>query len=106
MIKALLDETNISPTTIIDELTECNVEPQGDGEKGYINGVECYFDYQSNVMCLAFVTAKELEQARPKIEEEIDSIRNNTEYIYIKWHIKDASVIIRFYWREEEDEED
>ena len=106
MIKALLDETNISPTTIIDELTECNVEPQGDGEKGYINGVECYFDYWSNVMCLAFVTAKELEQARPKIEEEIDSIRNNTEYIYIKWHIKDASVIIRFYWREEEDEED
>ena len=106
MIKALLDETNISPTTIVDELTECNVEPQGDGEKGYINGVECYFDYWSNVMCLAFVTAKELEQARPKIEEEIDSIRNNTEYIYIKWHIKDASVIIRFYWREEEDEED
>ena len=94
MIKAPLDETNISPTTIIDELTECNVEPQGDGEKGYINGVECYFDYWSNVMWLAFATAKELEQARPKIEEEIDSIRNNTEYIYIKWHIKDTSVII------------
>ena len=105
MIKAPLDETNISPTAIIDELTECNVEPQGDGEKGYINGVECYFDYWSNVMCLAFVTAKELEQARPKIEEEISSIREHTEYIYIKWHIKDTSVIIKFYWREEEDEE-
>ena len=38
------------------------------------------------------------------LEEEIDSIRKNTEYIYIKWHIKDTSVIIRFYWREEEDE--
>ena len=37
MIKAPLDETNISPTTIIDNLTECNVETQGDGEKGYIN---------------------------------------------------------------------
>ena len=104
MIKAPLDETNISPTAIIDELTECNVEPQGDEEKGYINGVECYFDYWSNVMCLAFVTAKELEQAIPKIEEEIDSIRNNTEYIYIKWHIKDTSVIIKFYWREEDEE--
>ena len=104
MIKALLDETNISPTTIIDELTECNVEPQGDGEKGYINGVECYFDYWSNVMCLAFVTAKELEQARQKIEEEISSIREHTEYIYIKWYIKDTSVIIRFYWREEDEE--
>ena len=105
MIKAPLDETNISPTTIVDELTECNAEPQGYGEKGYINGVECLFDYWSNVMSLAFATAKEVEQARPKIEEEIDSIRNNTEYIYIKWHIKDASVIIKFYWREEEDEE-
>ena len=105
MIKAPLDEKNISPTTIIDELTDCNAEPYGDGEKGYINGVECYFDYWSNVMCLAFVTAKEVEQARPKIEEEIDSIRKNTEYIFIKWHIKDALVIIKFYWREEEDEE-
>ena len=47
MIKALLDETNISPTTIVDNLTECNVEPQGDKEKGYINGVECLFDYWS-----------------------------------------------------------
>ena len=56
-------------------------------------------------MCLAFVTAKEVEQARPKIEKEIDSIRKNTEYIFIKWHIKDALVIIKFYWREEEDEE-
>ena len=45
MIKAPLDETNISPTTIVDSLTECNVEPNGDGEKGYINGVECLFDY-------------------------------------------------------------
>ena len=104
MIKAPLDEKNISPTTIVDNLTECNVEPQGDGEKGYINGVECLFDYWSNVMCLAFVTAKELEQARPKIEEEISSIREHTEYIYIKWHIKDTSVIIRFYWREEDEE--
>ena len=105
MIKALLDETNISPTTIIDELTECNVEPQGDKEKGYINGVECLFDYWSNVMHITFATAEELEQARPKIEEEISSIREHTEYIYIKWHIKDTSVIIKFYWREEEDEE-
>ena len=62
MIKAPLDETNISPTTIIDELTECNVEPQGDGEKGYINGVECLFDYWSNVMHITFATAEELEQ--------------------------------------------
>lgn len=105
MIKAPLDETNISPTTIIDELTECNVEPQGDKEKGYINGMECYFDYWSNVMHITFATTEELEQARPKIEEEISSIREHTEYIYIKWHIKDTSVIIRFYWREEEDEE-
>ena len=104
MIKALLDETNISPTTIIDELTECNVEPQGDGEKGYINGVECYFDYWSNVMCLAFVTAKELEQARPKIEEEISSIREYTEYIFIKWHAKDTSVIVKFSRREQDEE--
>ena len=104
MIKAPLDETNISPTTIVDNLTECNVEPQGDKEKGYINGVECYFDYWSNVMNITFATTEELEQARPKIEEEIDSIRNNTEYIYIKWHIKDTSVIIRFYWREEDEE--
>ena len=104
MIKAPLDETNISPTAIIDELTECNVEPQGDGEKGYINGVECYFDYWSNVMHITFATTEELEQAKPKIEEEISSIREHTEYIYIKWHIKDTSVIIRFYWREEDEE--
>ena len=104
MIKAPLDETNISPTTIIDNLTECNVEPQGDKEKGYISGVECLFDYWSNVMHITFATAEELEQARPKIEEEIDSIRENTEYIYIKWHIEDTSVVIRFYWIEEDEE--
>ena len=55
-------------------------------------------------MHITFATAEELEQARPKIEEEISSIREHTEYIYIKWHIKDTSVIIRFYWREEDEE--
>ena len=103
MIKAPLDETNISPSQIIDDLTECNSFPNGDEEIGYINDYEVTFKYYSNVMRIICNEKEDVDKVKPKVEELINSMRENTEHVIIKWFVWGKVFQLQFYWEEDEE---
>lgn len=105
MIKAPLDEKNISPTTIIDDLTCCNNIGKGDTAVGYIGNAPVLFIYTDNVMQIIFHKGTDLLKHKCELNNYIKDMTDNTDNLYVRATYAFKSLDLRFYWKEEEDNE-
>ena len=101
-IKAPLDEKNISPTQIIDDLTNCNNIGEGNTAVGYIYKTPVLFEYSDNIMRLRFRSASDLLKHICSIRNYCKDMQENTEGLVLKPTKSVISYEIRFYWEVEE----
>ena len=105
VIKAPLDEKNISPTQIIDDLTNCNNIGEGNTAVGYMYKTPVLFEYDNNLMRLRFRSASDLIKHICDIPNYCKDMQENTEGLVLKPTKSITSYEIRFFWRDEEEEE-
>lgn len=101
-IKAPLDEKNISPTQIIDDLTDRNNIGEGNTAVGYIYKTPVLFEYSDNIMRLRFRSASDLLKHICSIRNYCKDMQENTEGLVLKPTKSVISYEIRFYWEVEE----
>ena len=104
MIKAPLDETNISPTTIIDDLTNCDNIGKDCTAVGYMYHTPVLFEYYENVMRITFRKSYDLEKHKSTIRNYVKDMAENTERLRVQCTFVSKCVEFRFYWREEDEE--
>ena len=104
MIKAPLDEKNISPTTIIDELTDCDNIGKDCTAVGYMYRTPVLFEYSGNVMRISFRKSYDLEKHKSTIRNYVKDMTENTEGLRVQCTFVSKCVEFRFYWREEDEE--
>lgn len=101
-IKAPLDEKNISPTQIIDDLTNCNNIGEGNTAVGYMYKSPVLFEYSDNIMRIRFRSASDLLKHICSIRNYCKDMQENTEGLVLKPTKSVISYEIRFYWEVEE----
>lgn len=101
-IKAPLDEKNISPTQIIDDLTDRNNIGEGNTAVGYIYKTPVLFEYSDNIMRLRFRSASDLLKHICIIRNYCKDMQENTEGLVLKPTKSVISYEIKFYWEVEE----
>ena len=101
-IKAPLDEKNISPTQIIDDLTNCNNSGEGNTAVGYMYKTPVLFEYSDNIMRIRFRSASDLLKHICSIRNYCKDMQENTEGLVLKPTKSVISYEIRFYWEVEE----
>lgn len=101
-IKAPLDEKNISPTQIIDDLTDRNNIGEGNTAVGYMYKTPVLFEYSDNIMRLRFRSASDLLKHICSIRNYCKDMQENTEGLVLKPTKSVISYEIRFYWEVEE----
>lgn len=101
MIKAPLDEKNISPTTIIDDLTNCDNIQKDNTAVGYIYKAPVLFVYDSNIMQIIFLKGSDLLKHKCELNNYIKDMTDNTDNLYIRATYAFKSLDLRFWWKEE-----
>lgn len=101
-IKAPLDEKNISPTQIIDDLTNGNNIGEENTAVGYMYKTPVLFEYSDNIMRLRFRSASDLLKHICSIRNYCKDMQENTEGLVLKPTKSVISYEIRFYWEVEE----
>ena len=102
LIKAPLDEKNICPTQIIDDLTNCNNIGEGNTAVGYMYHTPVLFEYDNNLMRLRFRSASDLIKHICDIRNYCKDMVANTEGLELHGTESGRSYEIRFYWEVEE----
>lgn len=104
MIKAPLDEKNISPSQIIDDLTCCNNIGKEDTAVGYMYNTPVLFEYADNIMRIRFRNASDFLKHKCDIRKYIKDMAENTEHLYVNASYTDRCIDMRFYWKEEDEQ--
>ena len=104
MIKAPLDEKNLSPTTIIDDLTNCDNIQKDNTAVGYMYHTPVLFEYSDNIMRITFRKGADLLKHQCDIRKYIKDMAENTELLKVKAAYASRCVEFRFYWEEEDSE--
>ena len=104
MIKAPLDETNISPTAIIDELTNCDNIGKDCTAVGFIGEIPVVFDYEpnDNYMNITCKDMKDTDKLSPIILEYLTSVETNSK-IMARFYTNMHSFKLMFWWKEDEE---
>ena len=104
MIKAPLDEKNVSPTTIIDELTNCDNIGKDCTAVGFIGDIPVLFYYEpnDNYMNITCKDMKDTDKLSPIILEYLTSVETNSK-IMVRFYKNVLSFKLMF-WREEDEE--
>ena len=104
MIKAPLDETNISPTTIIDELTNCDNIGKDCTAVGFIGEIPVVFDYEpnDNYMNITCKDMKDTDKLSPIILEYLTSVETNSK-IMARFYTNMHGFKLMFWWKEDEE---
>ena len=104
MIKAPLDETNISPTTIIDELTNCDNIGKDCTAVGFVGDIPVVFDYEpnDNYMNITCKDMKDTDKLSPIILEYLTSVETNSK-IMARFYTNMHSFKLMFWWKEDEE---
>ena len=104
MIKAPLDETNISPTTIIDELTNCDNIGKDCTAVGFVGDIPVVFDYEpnDNYMNITCKDMKDTDKLSPIILEYLTSVETNSK-IMARFYTNVHSFKLMFWWKEDEE---
>ena len=98
-IIAPLDEKNISPTTIIDDLTNCNNIGGGCTAVGYIYKTPVLFEYSGNLMRIRFKDKHDLEMNLMYLRNYCKDMVTNTEGLELHGTEFGKSYEIRFFWQ-------
>ena len=98
MIKAPLDETNVSPTTIIDELTNCDNIQKDNTAVGYIDNAPVLFEYSKNIMRITFRNESDFMKHVFDILKYRTHMEENTEHLKVKYSYDCIIFELRFYW--------
>lgn len=100
MIKAPLDETNVSPTTIIDELTDGENVSEGHRVLGFIKNCPVMFTYRSNFMRVSCISSSDIFKCRKTIEDYIKQMCENTKgLVALPHYYIDGVITLTFYWK-------
>ena len=104
MIKAPLDETNVSPTTIIDELTDCDNIGKDCTAVGFVGDIPVVFDYEpnDNYMNITCKDMKDTDKLSPIILEYLTSVETNSK-IMARFYTNVHSFKLMFWWKENEE---
>lgn len=104
MIKAPLDEKNISPSQIIDDLTNCDNIQKDNTAVGYMYHTPVLFEYTDNIMRIIFRKGSDFLKHKCDIRKYIKDMAENTKHLYVNASYTDRCADMRFYWKEEEEE--
>ena len=104
MIKAPLDETNISPTTIIDDLTNCDNIGKDCTAVGFVGDIPVVFDYEpnDNYMNITCKDMKDTDKLSPIILKYLTSVETNSK-IMARFYTNVHSFKLMFWWKENEE---
>ena len=104
MIKALLDETNVSPTTIIDDLTNCDNIGKDCTAVGLVGDIPVVFDYEpnDNYMNITCKDMKDTDKLSPIILEYLTSVETNSK-IMARFYTNVHGFKLMFWWKEDEE---
>ena len=104
MIKAPLDETNISPTTIIDDLTNCDNIGKDCTAVGFVGDIPVVFDYEpnDNYMNITCKDMKDTDKLSPIILEYLTSVETNSK-IMARFYTNMHGFKLMFWWKEDEE---
>ena len=103
MIKAPLDEKNISPTAIIDELTNCDNIGKDCTAVGYMYQTPVLFEYNDNLMRITFRKSSDLEKHKCTIRNYMKDMAENTEKLKVGCTFLGRCVEFRFNWIEDDE---
>ena len=105
MIKAPLDEKNISPSQIIDDLTCCNNINKDCMAVGFIDDIPVIFDYKTddNEMNVTCRDMRDTDKLRERILNYIVDTEKSDERILARFYTHEHSFVLRFWWKEEGD---
>ena len=104
MIKAPLDEKNISPTAIIDDLTDCDNIGKDCTAVGFVGDIPVVFDYEpnDNYMNITCKDMKDTDKLSPIILEYLTSVETNSK-IMARFYTNVHSFKLMFWWKEDEE---
>ena len=101
MIKALLDEKDLSPSQIADDLTIYNNFGRNDTAVGYIDNVPVYFTSHDNVMSIKFFGADDQTKVIDDVQKYAEDIRQSNEGLIVKVGEGEREIKLKFWWRDE-----
>lgn len=101
MIKALLDEKDLSPSQIADDLTIYNNFGRNDTTVGYIDNVPVYFTSTDNVMSLQFFGEDDKTKVIDDVQKYAKDIRQSNEGLIVKVEEGEKEIKLKFWWRDE-----
>ena len=99
----LLDEKNLSPSQIIDDLTCCNNIVQGCNVVGFIDDIPVIFDYEPNDNYIN-VTCRDMQDTdklRQRILDYLADMERSNERIMARFYTHIYGYELRFWWKEE-----
>ena len=105
MIKAPLDEKNISPSQIIDDLTCCDNIAKDCMAVGFIDNIPVVFDYEpnDNYMNVACRDMQDTDKLHQRILDYLTDMDRSNERIMSRFYTHMHSYQLRFWWKEEGD---
>ena len=103
-IKAPLDEKNISPTQIIDDLTNCNNIGEGNTAVGYMYKTPVLFEYSDNIMRIRFRKGSDLTKHICDLRNYCNDMEKNNEGLVVHYAKSYSAFEVRFYFITEEEE--
>ena len=101
--KAILDEKNLSPSQIIDNLTCCNNIVQVCNAVGFIDGIPVIFDFEPNDNKLE-ITCRDMQDTdklHQRILDYLTDMERSNERIMARFYTHMHSYELRFRWKEE-----
>ena len=101
--KAILDEKNLSPSQIIDDLTCCNNCVNGCMAVGFIDDIPVIFDYEPNDNKLE-ITCRDMQDTDnlcQRILDYLTDMERSNECIMARFYTHMHSYELRFWWKEE-----
>ncbi|MCI6119429.1 MAG: hypothetical protein MR717_09150 [Prevotella sp.] len=107
LLKAPLDEKNVSPSDIIDELTLCENITNDNKAIGFVNNYPVMFIYYDNIMQLCFYTVDDMRNSMDYVADYIKEVQENTERLKITSEYAPElfipKIILKFFWKDVEE---
>ena len=102
-MRAILDEKNLSPSQIIDDLTCCNNITQGCNAVGFIDGIPVIFDYEpnDNYMNVTCRDMQDTDKLHQRILDYLTDMERSNERIMARFYTHIYGYELRFWWKEE-----
>lgn len=104
-MKALMNEKDISPSQIIDDLTCCNNINNDCMAVGFIDDIPVIFDYEpnDNKMNITCRDMRDTDKLRQRILDYLVDTEKSDERILSRFYTHEHSYELRFWWKEEGD---